>query len=149
MARIAVQRSFDVAVSPEAAWTRLAEVERWPEWAPHIKSVVVSPTGPLGPSSAGAVQIRGFGRNSFRMSVWKPHDRWEWTGGGIPGVQIRYDHRFEAGPDDTTKMTWVVTLDGPMAWLIRPIFGRIYGRNLDRALPRLLEWMHPGHAERD
>ena len=32
--RRAVERVFDVDVPPEEAWRRLAEVERWPEWAP-------------------------------------------------------------------------------------------------------------------
>ncbi len=36
MARVAVRRTFDVAVPLRVAWDRLAEIERWPEWAPHF-----------------------------------------------------------------------------------------------------------------
>ena len=36
MAKPSVRRSFEVAAPLEGAWHRLAEVERWPEWAPHI-----------------------------------------------------------------------------------------------------------------
>ena len=140
MLKVAVQRSFEVAVPQDEAWARLAQVDRWPEWAPHIKSVALSPTGPLGPSSSGVFQIRRLGRNSFRMSAWIPTDRWEWTG-GLPGVRIDYDHRFSATGDGSTKLTWVVVLRGPLAWLIRPVFARIYGRNLDRAIPALQEWI--------
>jgi hypothetical protein len=34
----------------------------------------------------------------------------------------------------------LVELHGPLAPLIRPVFARVYGRNLDRAIPRLQEW---------
>lgn len=140
----AVERSFEVAVTPEQAWNRLVMVERWPEWAPHITAVTVSPPGPLGPSSSGALDIRGFGRNTFRMSAWESPDRWEWVG-GLPGVRIVYDHRFDATDDATTMLTWVVTLDGPLAWLVRPVFARVYGRNLDKAIPRLQQWIAVDH----
>lgn len=41
----ALHRRFDVAVSSDRAWTLLAEIQRWPEWAPHIKSVTVESCG--------------------------------------------------------------------------------------------------------
>jgi Polyketide cyclase / dehydrase and lipid transport len=81
MTKISVQRSFEVEAPLEEAWYRLAEVQRWPEWAPHITSVTVSPTGELGPTSSGAFKIRWLGRNTFRMSAWEPPRRWEWIGG--------------------------------------------------------------------
>jgi hypothetical protein len=77
-----VRRVFEVDAPLEEAWHRLAEVERWPEWAPHITSVTVSPPGGLGPTSRGALQIRRLGRNTVRMSVWEPPVRWE-----IPTLQ--------------------------------------------------------------
>ena len=70
MTSVAVKRVFEVDAPLEEAWQRLAEVERWPEWAPHIISVTVSPPGELGPTSSGALQIKWLGRNTFRMSVW-------------------------------------------------------------------------------
>jgi len=78
-------------------------------------------------------------RNTFRMSVWEPPVRWEWVG-GLPGVRIYYDHRFESSGPAATRLEWLVELDGPLAPLIRPVFARVYGRNLDRAIPRLQEW---------
>lgn len=140
VALIAVQRSFDVAVPPAQAWDRLAEVERWPEWAPHIKAVTLSPPSRLGPSSSGAFRIRHLGRNAFTMSAWDPPDRWEWTG-GLPGVRVVYDHRFAPASGGGTVMTWVVALEGPLARIVSPIFAKVYGRNVDRAIPRLQDWI--------
>jgi Polyketide cyclase / dehydrase and lipid transport len=139
MKKPSVERSFEVDVPLEEAWHGLAQVETWPEWAPHIMAVEVSPNGELGPSSSGAFRIRGLGRNTFRMSVWEPLARWEWIG-GLPGIRIDYDHRFEASGPATTRLEWTVELRGPLAPLIRPIFSRVYGHNLDRAIPLLQEW---------
>jgi len=139
MTRATVKRIFEVDAPLEEAWHRLAEVERWPEWAPHITSVTVSPPGELGPTSSGAFQVRRLGRNTFRMSVWEPPVRWEWVG-GLPGVRIHYDHRFESSGPTATRLEWLVVLHGPLAPLIRRIFARVYGRNVDRAIPNLQEW---------
>jgi carbon monoxide dehydrogenase subunit G len=139
MTSATVKRVFEVDAPLEEAWQRLAEVERWPEWAPHITSVTVSPPGELGPTSSGALQIKRLGRNTFRMSVWEPPVRWEWVG-GLAGVRIYYDHRFESAGPAATRLEWLVALHGPLAPLIRPVFARVYGRNVDRAIPRLQEW---------
>lgn len=139
MAKVAVQRTFEVGVNPEEAWARLAQVERWPEWAPHITAVTLS-DGPLGPSSRGVLKIRRLGKNAFAMSAWEPPRRWEWTG-GLPGVRIVYDHRFAASEAGAATLTWVVSLHGPLTGVVAPVFARIYGRNLDRALPSLQEWI--------
>lgn len=134
-----VKRVFEVDAPLEEAWHRLAEVERWPEWAPHITSVTVSPPGELGPTSSGAFQIKRLGRTTFRMSVWEPPVHWEWVG-GLPGVRIYYDHRFESSAPAATRLEWLVELHGPLAPLIRPVFARVYGRNVDQAIPRLQQW---------
>jgi carbon monoxide dehydrogenase subunit G len=139
MTSATVKRVFEVDAPLEEAWQRLAEVERWPEWAPHITSVTVSPPGELGPTSSGVLQIKRLGRNSFRMSVWEPPGRWEWVG-GLAGVGIYYDHRFESSGPAATRLEWLVELHGPLAPLLRPVFARMYGGKLDRAIPRLQEW---------
>lgn len=139
MNKPSVRRIFDVDAPLEEAWHRLAEVERWPEWAPHIVSVSVSPRGELGPTSSGVLRIKRLGRNAFRMSAWEPPLRWLWVG-GLPGVRISYDHRFEASGRAATRLEWVVELRGPLAPLIRRVFSRVYGRNVDRAIPHVQEW---------
>jgi hypothetical protein len=140
MVKPAVERSFVVDVAPDTAWERLAQVERWPEWAPHIVAVTVDPRSELGPRSSGNLRIRRLGRNSFRMTTWDPPHRWEWSG-GLPGVRIDYDHRFSPAGDNSATLTWTVTLRGPLATVVRPVFARIYGRNVDRAIPQLQAWI--------
>lgn len=137
---VAVRRTFRVGVPLAEAWASFSEVERWPEWAPHITAATLTPPGPLGPSSSGVLRIRGLGRSTFRMTVWEPPRRWVWVG-GLPGTRITYEHRFEADGDTATTLEWVVSLQGPLAWLVRPVFAWIYGRNVDRAIPKFQAWI--------
>jgi hypothetical protein len=53
---------------------------------------------------------------------------------------LGHRHTLPAGEESTT-LTWIVTLRGPMAAVVRPVFARIYGRNVDRAIPRLQAWI--------
>ena len=136
----AVRRTFRVDVPLSEAWARLAQIERWPEWAPHITDATLSPKGNLGPMSTGALRLRRFGWSAFRMSVWEPERRWVWVG-AIAGSTVIYEHRFEPDGDAATTLDWVVSLRGPLAVLVWPVFATIYGRNLDRAIPRLKSWI--------
>ncbi len=138
MAEEAVRRTFEVALPLAETWGRLAQVERWPEWAPHIRSLTVEPPGPLGPSSSGTLVVKTFGRNTFTVTAWEPGRRWNWTS-RLPGVRVDYDHRFESF-EGGTRCDWIVTLAGPLAFLVRPVFAAIYGRNVDRAIPGFQAW---------
>lgn len=136
----AVRRTFRVEVPLSEAWSRLGQVERWPEWAPHITAATLSPAGDLGPTSTGALRIRRLGWSRFRMTVWEPQRRWVWVG-AIAGSTVVYEHSFEPDGDTATMLDWIVSLDGPLAYLVRPVFATIYGRNLDRAIPELKRWI--------
>lgn len=136
----AIRRTFRVEVPLSEAWARLGQIERWPEWAPHITAATLSPTTVLGPTSTGTLRIRGLGQSAFRMTVWEPQLRWVWEG-AVPGSTIVYEHRFEPDGEAATTLVWIVSLHGPLAFLVRPVFAAIYGRNLDRAIPRLQSWI--------
>jgi hypothetical protein len=135
---IAVDRRFQVGAPLVEAWRGLAQLERWPEWAPHIDSVTMSPPDKLGPNTTGVIRLRRLGDTTFDMTEWEPPHRWRWQG-SLLGHVIGYDHRFEAA-DETTWLEWTVDIDGSLTSIIRPVFARIYGRNVDRAIPLLQEW---------
>lgn len=140
MARVeAVRRSFELPLDAESSWQRLAKVQRWPEWAAHILAVDLRPPGALTAQSAGAFHLQGGLRSRFQVTEFEPPRRWLWIG-PLLWVDVRYDHLFETVATDRTRLTWVVELDGPAASAVRPVFGRVYGRNLDRAIPRFQDW---------
>jgi hypothetical protein len=124
-----------------------AQVERWSEWAPHIRSVLLLPPGELGPTSRGAFQIKGVGRSTFRMSAWEPPVRWEWVG-GVPGLRIHYDHRFEpTGPVIDTAGVAGDSAWTPLTSDSTHLCARLR-RNVDRAIPRLQEWFRVDEPSR-
>ena len=51
-------------------------------------------------------------------------------------VRVYYDHWF-AAVDDRTRLTWIVWAEGPGAGTLGRLFGAIYARNLDRAIPNV------------
>jgi Polyketide cyclase / dehydrase and lipid transport len=131
-----VRRDFTVDVPLQEAWDRLARVESWPSWAHHIKRVTLDPLGPLTEHSAGAFRLAGGARSTFRMETYEPPARWQWVGRFLT-VDVHYDHRFEAVDEQHTRLVWTVDAEGFGAGSLGRIFGAIYARNLDRAIPNL------------
>lgn len=81
MTSATVKRVFEVDAPLEEGWRRLAEVERWPEWAPHITSVTVSPQG------------LGVGRRA----AWGPH---LWAPGTAHSTCLRPSVRSQSRQGD-------------------------------------------------
>jgi polyketide cyclase/dehydrase/lipid transport protein len=131
-----VRRDFTVDVPLREAWERLAQVESWPSWAKHIKHVTLDPPGPLTEHSAGSLRLVGGARSTFRMEVYEPPVRWQWVGRFL-SVDVHYDHGFEAVDEKHTRLVWTVDAEGFGAGSLGRVFGAIYARNLDRAIPNL------------
>jgi hypothetical protein len=129
-----VVREFNVDVSVDQAWAHLARVERWPSWAKHIKRVTLEPRGPLTGTSAGAFRLAGGARSTFRMEIYEPPGRWQWVGRFLT-IQVHYDHRFESVDSEHTRLIWTVAAEGPGSATLGRLFGAIYARNLDKAIP--------------
>jgi uncharacterized membrane protein len=133
-----VDKSFVVRAPLEVAWNQIAQIEAWPSWAKHIRSVVKSPAGPLSQDTHGTLQLANGVRSTFRMVEFEPPRHWKWAGSFL-GSQILYDHIFSEDKQDQTTIRFTVDVGGGPAVLIRGIFGWIYRRNLDRAVPLLVQ----------
>ncbi len=131
-----VAREFTVDVSADRAWDHLARVEQWTSWAKHIKRVTLEPSGPLTQTSAGAFRLAGGARSTFRMEIYEPPERWQWVGRFLT-IHVHYDHRFEPVDSVHTRLIWTVAAEGPGSATLGRLFGAIYARNLDKAIPNL------------
>jgi hypothetical protein len=131
-----VRREFTVDVPLQAAWSYLSNVEGWPSWAKHIKRVSLDPRGPLTENSAGSFRLAGCARSTFRMEVYEPPTRWQWVGRFLT-ADVHYDHRFEQLDVGHTRLVWTVSADGFGEASLGRVFGAIYARNLDKAIPNL------------
>ncbi len=134
-------REFTVDRPIEKAWQHLARVEQWPSWAKHIRQVEVQPPGELGPKSTGLIRLSNGVRSAFTMTEFNPHRNWKWVGGFL-WLTVHYDHRFEELNPTQTKLTWVVEAKGFGVSVFGRLFAKIYSKNLDRAIPLLVEEMN-------
>ena len=136
-----LRREFTVDRPIEKAWQHLARVEQWPSWAKHIRHVEVQPPGELGPTSTGLIHLSNGVKSAFRMSEFNPYRSWKWVGGFL-WLTVHYDHRFEELNSTQTKLTWVVEAKGFGVSVFGRLFAKIYAKNLDRAIPLLIEEMN-------
>jgi hypothetical protein len=90
-----IDESFEVAVPLTAAWDHLAQIEGWPSWAKHIKSVIRNPAGPLSADTEGTINLSIGVATTFKMTEFEPMRHWKWRG-GLLGAQLDYDHVFTA-----------------------------------------------------
>ena len=123
------------------AWQHLAGVEQWPSWAKHITHVHVEPAGELGADSSGVVHLSNGIKSAFKMTQFNPHRNWMWTGRFL-WLTIRYDHVFEELTGQQTRLIWIVQGEGFGVSVFGKLFAKIYKKNLDKAIPALIEEMN-------
>lgn len=133
-----LERRFRVRAPVEKAWAHLEQVERWPSWARHIRRIDMRPPGPLRPDTEGAIQLTNGIRSTFRVEELKPGRNWKWVGPFL-WLTVHYDHQFSPiGPGDS-EVAFVVDGDGFGSGVFGRVFAAVYARNLDRAIPNLIE----------
>ncbi len=140
-----IKREFEVAVTPEVAWRHLAQIERWPSWAKHIRTVELTPSGALTPESSGHFLLKNGIRSTFRVVQLSAFQGWKWVGPFL-WLTVHYDHRFEPIGQQGTRLTWMVDAEGVGVGLVGRLYAVIYNRNLDIAIPNLIREMNTSNA---
>lgn len=135
-----LHREFTVDLPLEKAWQHLARVEQWPSWARHIKQIALQPAGELGLGSTGIIHLSNGIKSAFTMTEFNPYRNWKWIGGFL-WLTVGYDHRFEELNPRQTKFTWIVEGAGFGVSVLGRLFAKIYNKNLDKAIPELIEEM--------
>lgn len=130
-----INREFTVQVPLDSAWDHFLLVEQWPSWAGHIRSVNLTPPGPLGPTTSGVLKLSNGVTSVFEVTEFNLHRNWKWRGPFL-WLTLDYDHRFESISSDATRFIWTIDAAGSLAGSIGRVFAWQYNRNLDRAIPR-------------
>ena len=131
-----LERTFVVEAAAERAWAELVTAEQWPRWARHLRSVQVTPPGPVGHGSSAALRLKNRTKASVRVTEFEDGRRFRWEGSFL-WMDLGYDHVVTT--DDTGRVTITFTVEGAGVGVntIGPLFATIYARQLDRAIPRL------------
>jgi Polyketide cyclase / dehydrase and lipid transport len=135
-----IDREFTVNVSSECAWQHLARLDQWPTWAQHIKHIEVQPPGELSDHSSGVIQLANGMKSTFRMTEFNPGRNWKWVGPFL-WLTIHYDHSFESLSSERTKLRFVLEASGFGVSVFGRLFAKIYSRNLEKAIPLLIQKM--------
>jgi len=136
--RTLLLRTFQVSRDRARVWAHLAQPARWPSWARHIKRVEMEPPGEVTAVSTGRVVLRNLVRSSFRVTRFSAGASWLWTGRFL-WLRVDYDHVLLAVAPQRTEVTFRVDVGGLGTSTLGRFFAWIYARNLDRAIPRLVE----------
>jgi uncharacterized membrane protein len=131
-----LERTFPVEAAAERAWAELVAAEQWPRWAHHLRSVQVTPPGPVGPASSATLKLTNHTRATVRATEFEEERRLRWEGSFL-WMDLGYDHVVTT--DDSGRVTITFTVEGAGVGVntIGPLFAGIYARQLDRAIPRL------------
>ena len=129
-------RTFEADTNASAAWNHLIAAEAWPSWAHHLSSVVLTPPGPASADTAAVLRLTNRTRATVAMTEFDDQHRFRWDGRFL-WLDLGYDHRVEPIDDSRSRITFTVFGHGIGINSIGRVFARIYGRNLDAAIPRL------------
>jgi hypothetical protein len=137
-----LERTFAVEAAAERAWAELVAAEQWPKWAQHLRSVQVTPPGPVGPGSTATLRLKNRTKARVRVTEFEDGRRFRWEGSFL-WMRLGYDHLVMT--DDTGRVRITFTLEGAGVGVnpIGPLFASIYARSLDRAIPRLQALLRP------
>ena len=133
-----LERRFKVKAPVNRAWRHLENVEQWPTWARHIRRIDLEPSGPLRADSEGAITLTNGIRSTFRMEELNEGTNWKWAGPFL-WITVHYDHRFTRTGPEESEIGFVLDGEGVGVGLFGRVFAAIYARNLDRAIPRLID----------
>lgn len=130
--------------APAAVWALLSDIEAWPRWTPTVTSVTREFSEADGPPTSGGIGVGSrfsvtqprLGRASWVIREWEEGCFFTWVS-RRPGVRTTATHQVR--PHDTgTCIELGITWDGPGAWLVRALFGRMTQRYTDIELSSLV-----------
>jgi Polyketide cyclase / dehydrase and lipid transport len=131
-----LERAFVVEAAAERAWAELVAAEQWPRWAQHLRSVQVTPPGPVGPGSSATLRLKNRTKAGVHVTEFEDGRRFRWEGSFL-WMDLGYDHVVTTNDTGRVSITFTVEGAGVGVNTIGPLFASIYARQLDRAIPRL------------
>ncbi|MGG5257710.1 SRPBCC family protein [Phycicoccus avicenniae] len=115
--------SRSTALPAEALWPVMSAVRDWGSWLPTVDSV--TPTEPDRPDEVGASYVvvqPGLPKATWTVTDWRPGTSFTWESRG-PGVRTTGTHELVPGPDGAS-IRLGITWSGPLAGLVRAVYGR-------------------------
>ncbi len=128
--RTDIERVIDIAAPRERVWAAMSDVERWPEWTASVMRVERLDQGPFGVGSRARVRQPRFPAAVWTVTVLEPGRFFEWRS-PAPGLQSVGGHRVDDAGDGASRVTLSLDWSGPLAPVMRLLFGRLSRRYVE------------------
>jgi carbon monoxide dehydrogenase subunit G len=122
------ERTVDVPASAAATWAVVEDVESWPTWVATFEAVDLK--GPLQVGTEAAITQPGRGTLTYSILELEPGRRFVW-GRRKALVDQWADHVVEPTGPDTSRVTLVFWMSGPLGGPASWLAGRAIRRMVD------------------
>jgi uncharacterized membrane protein len=112
------ETSIEIAAGADAIWSRLSDVERWPEWTRSVTKVERLDGGEVGVGNRARVKQPGMPALVWEVTDYAPETSFSWAS-KLPGVTTTGGHRLASGPGEAVTVTLTLDQEGflaPVVW---------------------------------
>ncbi len=127
-----------VQAPAQRVWALICDVRHWPDLLPTTVTSVtpVDPGRPEEPGARYVMEQPRIPRATWEMLEWAPPHRFVWSSRS-PGVRTTGTHVVEPTGDDTCRVSLAITWSGPLAPVVRRVYGRLTQRYVDTEAAQL------------
>jgi carbon monoxide dehydrogenase subunit G len=122
------EHTIDINASPAQVWTILADVARWKDWTPTVKSFEWVNGDQLRVGAQARLDVDGAGNGIWTVTNVDEGRSFSWDN-DTKGVHTVGGHVVDAR-DGGSRVTLILEQSGIMATLLRPMIARVSKRNL-------------------
>lgn len=137
--------SVDVTATTSRVWKVLADVERWADWNPTIRSIERLDSGPLGLGSRVKIEQPMLRPATWTVAAWEPEVAFTWVSRS-PGLVATGAHAVEPFSGGT-RVTLSIRFGGPLSFVVSLLVGRLTRRYIGLEASGLKARCE-GHGER-
>jgi uncharacterized membrane protein len=118
------ETTIEIAARPDAVWSTLTDVERWPEWTHSMTKVERLDNGDLGVGSRARIRQPGMPPLVWEVTELVDGQSFSWRS-KVPGITTTGGHHLSTAGTDGRTVTVTLTLDhdGFLAPLVERLLG--------------------------
>lgn len=123
-----VARTVHIEAPPERVWQVATDVERWPEWASYMQSLVPESERPLAMGSRVRVTPKMMPCSVWTVTEFDDGRSYTWETSLAPGLRLVGGHVYE--PEGSgTSATFSLATAGPLGVALGPLLALVFRRN--------------------
>ncbi|HEY2384884.1 MAG TPA: SRPBCC family protein [Terriglobia bacterium] len=119
-----IKKTVEIDAPPGRVWPVLADVERWHEWTPSIRSIRRLEGGPFTVGSSACVSQPKLREAIWTVSHLEPGRGFTWTSGGSGLFRATGSHLIEPSGNGS-RVTLSVEFKGLLGGLAGLAFGKL------------------------